>query len=127
MILTADSLGESIADRVLGRLFAWVLETGPRTTLEGQFASDAEEAEFTRRHGKDLDSMRIPARLFRSLMARLATLVGAPDPYGSVASFAWASGTETYHFRLFFCNEPTMDFWMRLYLYRSDSGSVQTS
>jgi hypothetical protein len=106
---------DSLVDRALNLLFAWILETGPPTTLEGGWVG--EEVEWTRRCREQVDTLRMPARIFRPLMARLATLVEADDPYGSVATFAWEGPGQTCYFRLFFCNEPKMDFWLRLYLY----------
>ena len=117
-MLEPDVLGgESLVDQALSLLFRWVLETGPPTTLEGRFASDAEEVEWTRLHRGQVEVQRMPARMFRSIMARLAVVVEASDPYGSVATFGWQGSGETLYFRLFFCNEPSMDFWLRLYLY----------
>lgn len=116
--LQADSLSEeSLVDKAISLLFRWVLESGPPTCLEGRFASEGEEVEWTRRCRNQVDTQRMPARIFRSVMARLYVLSEASDPYGSVATFGWQSDRATYYFRLFFCNEPSMDFWLRLYLY----------
>lgn len=66
----------------------------------------------------------IPHNRFRPLLARLALLCGV-NPYAGQALFAvkWpAAGSMTrYRFSIFLCNEPTMDFWVRIYLYSIDA------
>lgn len=65
----------------------------------------------------------IPRKNFRPILARLAFRCGT-DPYSGQALFAiqWPiSGSPVPHrFSIFLCNEPTMAFWVRIYLYGID-------
>ncbi len=112
----ADLNDKSLVDQAWSLLLKWLLEAGAPACLEGRY-DDHNDILWTRRSRNQMDTQQMPGRVFRPLMARLAVLVEAPDPYGSVATFAWESSNGTYYCRVFFCNEPTMDFWLRLYLY----------
>jgi hypothetical protein len=64
---------------------------------------------------------QLPARLFRVALARIATVAGI-SPYGGHAVFGVATepgwpAQGVHFFTLFLCNEPTMGFWLKLYLY----------
>lgn len=117
--LTAADLDTELAplDRAWQLLLEWCLESGPPTRLEGSLDATGDELLWVRHHHQEVEERRMPGRVFRPLMARLSTLVQAPDPYGSVATFAWENARSTGYFRLFFCNEPSLDFWLRLYHY----------
>lgn len=115
--LSARELSDdSLVDKAWGLLLKWLVEGGAPTVLEGCYGQH-DDIIWTRRHRDQVDTQQMPGRIFRPLMARLAVLVEAPDPYGSVATFAWESTNRTCYCRLFFCNEPTMDFWLRIYFY----------
>lgn len=115
--LTSDTLaGDSLVDQALTLLFRWLLASPPPSRLEGRFLESG-ELEWTRHHRGQTETQVMPGRIFRPLMARLYVVTGAPDPYGSVVTFAWESAGQTCYLRAFFCNEPSMDFWCRIYLY----------
>ncbi len=65
----------------------------------------------------------IPRIHFRPILARLAVVSGT-SPYAGQAALAiqWPiSGSPvTHRFSIFLCNEPTMAFWIRIYLYCID-------
>ena len=78
----------------------------------------------SRRTGEQQEFARSPMRMFRPLLARWATFSGT-DLYCGHTLFAvdaqpgWPS-SGTHRFSCFVCNEPTMAFWFRLYLYCID-------
>ena len=117
-----DLSDESPVDKIISYLLGWLLEKGPKTELRGWFVEDGEKVEWTRHHKgeEEMDVLTVPGRVFRPVMARLARLLEASDPYGSVATFCIKQDGKTSRFRLFFCNEPSMDFWLFLYLYSED-------
>jgi len=107
---------DSMVDRAWSLLIRWLLESGPPSRLEGRLLEDG-ELEWRRVHRQQVETQSMPGRIFRPLMARLAVVTGADDPYGSVVSFSWEENGRSYYLRAFFCNEPSMDFWLRLYLH----------
>lgn len=54
---------------------------------------------------------------FRNVLARLALNCLDHNPYGDSSLFCVEHEGRTFRFRLYTCNEPTMDYWARLYLY----------
>ena len=60
---------------------------------------------------------------FRPILARFAFFSGI-SPYSGHTLFAtqWpvCGSPVTHRFSVFLCNEPTMDFWIRIYLYGID-------
>jgi hypothetical protein len=64
---------------------------------------------------------RSPVSLFRPILARFAKFSGVEDLYGGHVLFACDFEREgqirPHRFSLFLCNEPTQDYWLRLYLY----------
>lgn len=67
---------------------------------------------------------RVKTQEFRTLLARFATQVSLDNHYAGQVLFsceAEKDGSLRQHrFSLFLCNEPTMGFWLRLYLYSID-------
>jgi len=65
----------------------------------------------------------VPRSAFRPILARVAFFCGI-NAYGGEVSFAaqWpVCGSPVLHrFSVFLCNEPTMAFWIRIYLYGID-------
>lgn len=116
-ILTPQELsGDSLVDQALTLLLQWLLASDPPTCLEGRYLESG-ELEWKRTHRGEVETQVMPGKIFRPLMARLAVVSGASDYYGDVATFAWERPGETCYLRYFFCNEPKMDYWFRLYLY----------
>ena len=78
----------------------------------------------SRRTGVDGEFARLPDKMFRPLLARWATF-SAADLYCGHTLFAvnaqpeWPS-SGVHRFSLYLCNEPTMAFWFKLYLYCID-------
>jgi hypothetical protein len=60
---------------------------------------------------------------FRTILARFATFSGI-SPYSghTLLALRWPVGGSlvTHRFSIFLCNEPTMAFWIRIYLYCID-------
>ena len=67
---------------------------------------------------------RVKPQEFRALLARFATHFSLDICYAGQALFSCEAELEgslrQHRFSLFLCNEPTMGFWMRLYLYSID-------
>jgi len=64
---------------------------------------------------------RVPVHLYRIILARFSVFSGLENPYhGSVlfsCEFEREGRLRHHRFSLFLCNEPTMSYWLRLYLY----------
>jgi hypothetical protein len=90
----------------------------------GRDAADVVWRYVSRRTGERQEFARSPVRMFRPLLARWATFSGA-DPHCGYMQFAvdalpgWPSSGR-HRFSLYLCNEPTMAFWFKLYLYCID-------
>ena len=73
--------------------------------------------------GKTRCVLTMPRFAFRPVIAHMACLAGA-SPYAGQANFTIAyphdGQTRPHRFSFFICNEPTMDIWVRLYLYSID-------
>ncbi|MCI0704385.1 MAG: hypothetical protein L0241_25280 [Planctomycetia bacterium] len=95
--------------------------------VEAELPAEDEEVCWwyvSRASGERRELTRLPVRLFRPVLARLA-LFAELSPYCGHAVFGvepfpnW-SAAGVHRFSLFVCNEPTMGFWARLYLYCID-------
>jgi hypothetical protein len=79
---------------------------------------------LTSRNSAGITMLSMPPReLFRPILARIGIAIG-DSPYCGHTLFAvepqMGSEIHTHRFSLFICNEPTMGFWMKLYLYCID-------
>ena len=55
--------------------------------------------------------------IFRNILARFALRIGDHNPYGGESRFFVRSNGTDYRFSLHTLNEPSLDYWYRLYLY----------
>ncbi len=66
----------------------------------------------------------LPSGLFRSFLARMSTIMELPGNYTGHALFVCNlkldDHVRDYRFSAFFCNEPSMAIWFKLYLYCID-------
>jgi hypothetical protein len=67
---------------------------------------------------------RVPVNQFRLILARFATFGGLGNLFGDHVLFACDFERDgkirPHRFSLFLCNEPTVAYWLRLYLYCID-------
>ncbi len=68
---------------------------------------------------------------FRTVLARFGVICKAQNLYASLSSFSCEHDCHgqirSHRFSLFICNEPTMDIWLRLYLYGIAGGFPKIS
>ncbi len=114
---------EGFPEYILCRL----LEQGP-ALLEADGATTEGESvlwRFSRRRKSDDPPLvvRLPQAGFRSALARFGLLCGI-NIYGGHTLFQIRFSNEEEarpeRFAIYLCNEPTMGFWVRIYLYAID-------
>lgn len=104
-----------------------LLKQGPALIEADGATTDGESVEwrFSRRRKSDDPPLvvRIPKAGFRSALARFGFLCGI-SPYGGHTLFhirlSNAQKATPERFAIYLCNEPTMGFWVRIYLYAID-------
>jgi hypothetical protein len=109
---------------IIGRM----LRDGPSMVEADASFHYAQPIEFVLRHqsGEKELIASVPTRgEFRSIMARFAVFCQLQDIYAGQVLFASEYEREgrlrMHRFSLFFCNEPAMGIWLRLYLYSIES------
>jgi hypothetical protein len=127
--LTIKTTREQPEDLILYPDFAItsMLETGP-CLLEADYTVQKDGVvPFTltdRKTGSRSVAARVPTTHFRPALARFAVFCGLENLYGGQVLFSCDFEREgamrPHRFSLFLCNEPTMAFWLRLYLYGID-------
>lgn len=68
--------------------------------------------------------LQVPSRFYRSILARFAVFSSLENLYCGhtlfSCDFARDGQLRPHRFSLFLCNEPTMGYWLKLYLYGID-------